>query len=103
MYRIIKRLCDCKYGIITQCLLADKAKLGTKHKGKPASGTLLANVAVEVNQKLGGTDRRLFGSNGNVLPVVGDNFMVVGVDVCMPTSNNRSVPTVGGVAASMDR
>ena len=84
-------------------MLRDKAKLGIDQPGNPG-GTMLANLAVEVNAKLGGVDRKLFGSGSNMLPVVGGKpFMVVGVDVTMPVSNNKMVPTIGGVAASMDK
>lgn len=107
MYRVVKRLCDVKYGIITQCLLREKANIGLDRYGQPGklpSGTYLANVAVEVNAKLGGVDRKLFGKGTHMLPVVGGApFMVMGIDVSMPVSNNMHVPTVGAVVGSMDR
>ncbi|KAH0562380.1 hypothetical protein GP486_002931 [Trichoglossum hirsutum] len=92
-YAQIKSLADSRYGIHTVCVVADKIA-----KGQPQ---YMANVALKVNLKMGGTNQALHPTNLGTLS--GGKTMVVGIDVTHPSpSSVKGAPSIAGVVASID-
>ncbi|GIM10148.1 hypothetical protein Vretimale_13882, partial [Volvox reticuliferus] len=105
-YREIKRVSDIELGILSQVVVASKAKIGIN-----VSPQYYANVAQKVNVKVGGVNGKLFGEL-LYLPVLGGPdappFMVMGADVSHASAGpgprlEPSVPSVAAVVASWDK
>lgn len=102
-YQEFKRVAEGVLGIVTQCIVAKNAGIGSPPKGRMQ---YLANVAMKVNQKLGGVNTQITGSLGSAFPVLSKRgnrpFIVFGADVTHPTSFDKNEPSVGALVASMD-
>lgn len=102
-YQEFKRVAEGVLGVVTQCIVAKNAGIGSPPKGRMQ---YLANVAMKVNQKLGGVNTQITGSLGNAFPVLSKRgnrpFIVFGADVTHPTSFDKNEPSVGAIVASMD-
>eukprot|EP00210_Caulerpa_lentillifera_P001708 g1641.t1 len=102
-YQDFKRVAEGALGVVTQCIVARNAGIGSPPKGRKQ---YLANLAMKINQKLGGVNTQITGNVGTAFPVLGQRknrpFIVFGADVTHPTSFNKSDPSVGAIVASMD-
>ncbi|KAG2434383.1 hypothetical protein HYH02_012396 [Chlamydomonas schloesseri] len=108
-YREVKRVSDMELGIPSQVVVAGKARIGYRaHKG--GGPQYCANVAMKINNKLGGVNVMLSGGL-RYMPVLGGAgavpFMVMGADVTHPTGAAARAdardPSVAAVVASLDQ
>ncbi|KAJ3145953.1 hypothetical protein HK101_002392, partial [Irineochytrium annulatum] len=92
LYRQIKQLGDTKFGIATQCMQGQQCR--------KASPQYIANVAVKINQKLGGTNQVVTGDH--VAFIRARPTMLMGADVTHPPVGMDEKPSIAAVVASMD-
>ncbi|XP_078172755.1 protein argonaute 1A-like [Carex rostrata] len=91
----LKRICETDIGLVTQCCL-------TKHVAK-ASPQYLANLALEINVKVGGRNTVLADAITRQVPVVGRTPTIIfGADVSHPSPGEDSDPSIAAVVASQD-
>ncbi|GIL75720.1 hypothetical protein Vretifemale_5434, partial [Volvox reticuliferus] len=108
-YREVKRVSDIELGIPSQVVAGSKAKVGPKAGPRGGGPQYCANVAMKINNKLGGINVALSGGL-RCLPVLGGQgavpFMIMGADVTHPTGAAARAdvrdPSVAAVVASLD-
>jgi len=104
LYRAIKIAGDHHHGIVTQCLVASSAGITRDPRGQDQ---YIANVAMKVNAKLGGTNVTIHQQRFPLLgttPFQSKPFMVIGADVSHPTGAGAraSAPSIAAVVGSLD-
>jgi len=102
--RAIKIAGDHHHGIVTQCLVASSAGITRDPRGQDQ---YIANVAMKVNAKLGGTNVTIHQQRFPLLgttPFQSKPFMVIGADVSHPTGAGAraSAPSIAAVVGSLD-
>uniref|UniRef100_A0A7S3UXA3 Uncharacterized protein n=1 Tax=Heterosigma akashiwo TaxID=2829 RepID=A0A7S3UXA3_HETAK len=90
-YQQIKVCSDTQLGVACQCVTVRIA-------GRP-NASCLANIALQVNAKLGGVNSIV----DRGLPCLDAPTIIFGADVNHPGAMNTSKPSVAAVTASMDR
>ncbi|KAJ8424080.1 hypothetical protein Cgig2_025233 [Carnegiea gigantea] len=91
-YGKIKRICETELGIISQCLKPDKF-----YNPRPS---ILENVALKINAKVGGRNV-LFDAVNQRIPLVSEE-PIFDADVTHPTAGEDSGPSISAVVASVD-
>ncbi|KAF2838610.1 Piwi-domain-containing protein [Patellaria atrata CBS 101060] len=88
VYNMIKRACDCRYGVVSQCLQS-------AHVQK-CQGQYISNVCLKVNVKLGGINTRAVGQFLPRLPSAKISTVIVGADVshASPGSEQASMAAI---------
>lgn len=91
MYRQIKKACDTRYGVVSQCLQSKHVKMN--------QAQYVSNVCMKVNAKLGGSTCR---ANSKAMPRINPEHnkiptMVLGADVSHPAPGMP--PDTGSLAA----
>lgn len=98
LYSLIKRVGDMKLGVATVCSIWSKVDKNRR------VDSLLGNLALKINMKLGGTNHTLEHKNLKAL-YKGDviNTMIVGADVTHPAAHSiQGCPSIAAVTASID-
>jgi hypothetical protein len=96
LYKRIKSLADKNCGIHTICCVGPKL---SKDRGRDQ---YMANVALKINLKLGGTNQVVESKNLSIIDQ--DKTMVVGIDVTHPSPGSASnAPSVSAMVASIDK
>ncbi|KAK6945508.1 Piwi domain [Dillenia turbinata] len=91
-YKTLKWICETEMGLVTQCCLSGSAN--------EAKDQYLANLAMKINAKLGGSNVELlerlprFESAGFV--------MLIGADVNHPAPHNKTCPSIAAVVATVN-
>ncbi|KAK6931929.1 Protein argonaute, N-terminal [Dillenia turbinata] len=91
-YKTLKWICETEMGLVTQCCLSGLAN--------EAKDQYLANLAMKINAKLGGSNVELierlprFESVGYV--------MFIGADVNHPAPRNKTCPSIAAVVATVN-
>ncbi|KAI0529001.1 hypothetical protein KFK09_001546 [Dendrobium nobile] len=95
LYGNLKRICETQIGLVSQCCLV-------KYVFK-RSRAYLANVALKINVKVGGTNTELGDNLSKFLPVVENKPTIIfGADVTHPQPGDVSSPSIAAVVASQD-
>lgn len=94
-YDDIKRVCETRLGIVTQCVKPNQAaKLSKQY---------LENVALKINVKVGGRNTVLYDAIERRIPLLTDvPTIIFGADVTHPQPGEDSSPSIAAVVASMD-
>jgi len=96
LYKRIKTMCDKDFGLHTICCVGSKL---AKERGRDQ---YMANVALKINLKLGGTNQVVEPKNLSIIDQ--DKTMVVGIDVTHPSPGSSShAPSVSAMVASIDK
>jgi eukaryotic translation initiation factor 2C len=98
-YERIKKSADCRFGIMTQCVLAAHVERN--------SGQYHSNLAMKINAKLGGATCRALPpragpNNPSLLPTSGPMTMMIGVDVSHAAPGSP-VASMAAMTMSIDR
>ncbi|KAJ5281121.1 hypothetical protein N7478_006493 [Penicillium angulare] len=94
LFNHIKLVGDCQVGCLTHCCKYDKWKDGNEQ--------YMANNAMKINLKLGGTCQSLDPVSSTKI-LAGNKTMVVGLDVTHPTGMEyTSFPSVAAIVASVN-
>jgi eukaryotic translation initiation factor 2C len=106
LYREVKQAGDSHLGVPTQCVVAQKAKIGSKPEYKRGQVQYIANVALKVNAKLGGRNVMLSPSTMNTAPDFLKQFgkapyMIMSADVTHPLAGS-TMPSLAAVVASVE-
>ncbi|KAK9118007.1 hypothetical protein Scep_016100 [Stephania cephalantha] len=95
LYGEVKRICDTKLGVMSQCFLAatvKNMKIGT-----------LTIASEKINIKAGGRNVVLEDALLQCVPLVSDKPTIIfGADVTHPSQGNDTSPSIAAVVASLD-
>ncbi|TKX24540.1 Piwi domain-containing protein [Elsinoe australis] len=101
LYGRIKKSCECRFGVVSQCLQIAKAMKG--------DGQYISNVCLKVNAKLGGITNRAIGpTSKNANGIFKVPTMIVGADVTHPAPKSQGAPadeqmsSIAAITTSMD-
>lgn len=95
IYGDIKRYSELTLGQVTQCCLA-------KNIGR-MQPQYLANVALNINPKVGGRNNFLSASVARTIPIVNkEHTILFGADVTHPSPGEDAMPSIAAVVATMD-
>lgn len=97
-YGRVKQAAELKVGILTQCIKAKTIFL--MGRGNPMM--TIENILLKVNAKLNGKNHEIEEASYQVLYQKSHGVMFVGADVTHPSPDQRSIPSVVGVASSYD-
>jgi eukaryotic translation initiation factor 2C len=92
-YQRVKKSGDCRYGILTQCVLANHVR--------KSNAQYHSNVAMKVNAKMGGATNRLPSANARN-PFFNAPTMFIGADVSHGTPGVAGSPSVASFVMSVD-
>lgn len=96
-YSKVKQIAELEVGILTQCIKDKTVQRSVRDR------TVFGNILLKVNGKLNGTNHKIAKRNGPDLFSQIKNVMYLGADVTHPSPDQRSIPSVVGVAASHDQ
>ncbi|KAK1779618.1 LOW QUALITY PROTEIN: Piwi domain-containing protein [Copromyces sp. CBS 386.78] len=94
VYERIKKIFDCRYGVVTQVLQAQHVKA--------ANAQYISNVCMKVNAKLGGQTSSLTATKAKAHGFFSRPTMMIGVDVSH-ASPGSDMPSIAAMCASVDR
>lgn len=94
IYAQIKQSAEIDHGVLTQCVKEDTLQL----RLNPST---VNNILLKVNAKLNGINHNV--SENDKTDIMKNNVMFLGADVTHPSPDQRSIPSVVGVAASHDQ
>ncbi|KAL3742538.1 hypothetical protein ACJRO7_017928 [Eucalyptus globulus] len=91
-YKNLKWICETRVGLVTQCCLSMQAN--------KANDQYLANLALKINAKLGGSNVELF----NRFPHIDSkgHVMFLGADVNHPTSRDTRSPSFAAIVGTVN-
>ncbi|XP_043687931.1 protein argonaute 2-like [Telopea speciosissima] len=104
-YNALKWICETQVGIVTQCCLSNNCNM-TKDQYQPIEkkkkklDQYLANLALKINTKLGGSNFELFDRLPRL--EVDEHVMFIGADVNHPSAGNASSPSAAAVVATVN-
>lgn len=93
-YSRVKQCAELDCGILTQCI-----KSSTLLK-KGTDQSTVTNILLKVNAKLNGINHKL--ASDSLLPMMKQDFMLIGADVTHPSPGQEHIPSVVGVVSSHD-
>lgn len=98
-YGTLKRICETKIGIITQCCLSKHIRMRTN---RSHYSQYLANLALKINAKAGGMNTRLAIELPEMCEIFMDTTMILGADVTHPNPGDDTAPSIAAVVANTD-
>ncbi|KAG6450694.1 hypothetical protein O3G_MSEX006730 [Manduca sexta] len=93
-YQRVKKIAECEVGILTQCI----KEVTATNRMNPQTAR---NILLKVNSKLMGVNQVLDQCSEPPCLKSGD-VMVVGADVTHPSPDQRNIPSIAAVTASLD-
>lgn len=97
-YGRVKQAAELRVGILTQCIKANT--IFKMSKGNPMM--TINNILLKVSAKLNGKNQEIEEISYKTLNQKGSGVMFVGADVTHPSPDQRTIPSVVGVASSYD-
>ncbi|CAK4022112.1 related to eukaryotic translation initiation factor 2C 3 [Lecanosticta acicola] len=95
VYGRIKRSCECRYGVVSQCVQYSQAQ-----KKAPQ---YISNVCMKFNAKLGGITCRAIGAKtGGSAGIFQNPTMIIGADVSHAAPGQQT-PSMAAITMSMDK
>ena len=103
IYKEVKMTSDIERGIPSQCICAPRAGVGPDGKTR-GRDQYCSNLAMKINAKLGGTNCAVVDVAESAIPIISQNraFMLLGIDVSHPQSQESAEPSIAAIVASMD-
>jgi eukaryotic translation initiation factor 2C len=101
LYNAVKRVCDIKRGVVSQCTLAKK--IVAQHGGK--IDQYCANLMLKINAKLGGHNVKVPPFDERQMPnpaFMKAPHIVLGADVTHPAPGSYGRPSVAALVGSRD-
>ncbi|KAH7434407.1 hypothetical protein KP509_06G016100 [Ceratopteris richardii] len=93
-YGELKRICETKLGVVTQCCLSKNIK--------KFNSQYLANVALKINAKVGGRNNNLALELPQLCGIFKRPTIIFGADVTHPNPGDDSSPSIAAVVANVD-
>lgn len=95
-YARVKQAAELQVGILTQCIKS----LTLLKRMNPST---VKNILLKLNAKLNGKNHEIQEISYNTINAVNSGVMFVGADVTHPSPDQKSIPSVVGVASSYDQ
>ncbi|KAL9307897.1 Protein argonaute 3 [Arabidopsis thaliana] len=95
-YKTLKWIAETKLGLVTQCFLTISAI-----KGETVSDQYLANLALKINAKVGGTNVELVDNIFSFFKKE-DKVMFIGADVNHPAAHDNMSPSIVAVVGTLN-
>ena len=93
-YQRIKKSCDCRYGVVSQCM-----QIAQVQKGSPQ---YYSNVCMKFNAKLGGTTAKSVSDPSSGFKGLGKPTMFIGADVSHASPGSEQA-SMAAITVSFDR
>ncbi|XP_077548983.1 protein argonaute-4-like isoform X2 [Haemaphysalis longicornis] len=91
-YAVVKEVADVRLGILTQCVM-EKSFKGAKNLS-----TLVTNLCLKINAKLGGINNGFCGDQEQQF----SDTLVIGADVTHPAPGDKEKPSIAACVGSLD-
>lgn len=102
-YTTLKLIAETDVGLVTQCCLFEHVKKCSERATQSQASQYLANLALKMNAKVGGSNAALLHSLSRQLPRFGnDHVMYIGADVNHPGSGDSTSPSIAAVVGSIN-
>lgn len=95
-YARVKQAAELQVGILTQCIKSVTLL-------KRMNPSTVKNILLKLNAKLNGKNHEINEISYNTINTVNSGVMFVGADVTHPSPDQKSIPSVVGVASSYDQ
>jgi len=94
-YKTLKLIAETYIGLVTQCCLFEHVSKCSNLRFQKQASQYLANSALKMNAKVGGSNVALVDSLSRHIPRLGDgHIMCIGVDVNHPVFKDETSPSI---------
>jgi eukaryotic translation initiation factor 2C len=102
-YTTLKLIAETDIGLVTQCCLFEHVRKCSDQRSQSQASQYLANLALKMNAKVGGSNAALLHGLSRQLPRFGnDHVMYIGADVNHPGSGDSTSPSIASVVGSIN-
>lgn len=102
-YTTLKLIAETDIGLVTQCCLFEHVQKCSDQRSQSQASQYLANLALKMNAKVGGSNAALLENLSRQLPRFGNDYvMYIGADVNHPGSGDSTSPSIAAVVGSIN-